>query len=163
MRRFFFFGCIAALIIQMLWMIAGGILADRIGKPKEDWTTDTWSADFKGDQDKIEFLMKYVNCPTKVLDAEYHITYHDNSHGLVPGPSDWRISAAIKVDPGDIREWTDGMEEVPEDQIDTGWWEGLDISDWGLDDSAAYYKRDSGSYLVVYAGQGILLKCFWTY
>jgi hypothetical protein len=126
---------------------------------KENLSTDTWSSIFEDQEDKIDFFKKYVACPTEILDAEYHIDFHDNSGGFVPGPSDWKICAAIKVDAGDIAAWTDGLVVVPEEDIDMTWWNELDTADWDFSGTAAYYKRPGWqTYLVVYEKQGILLK-----
>jgi len=143
------------------------------GTPNEDLTTDTWSTELENHDEKIQFLKEYVECPSEVLDAEYHIIFQDNSKGFVPGPSYWTVSAAIKINNSDIDEWTSDMEEVSKEQIDTNWWSNLNITDWNisdwnindwiLNDSTACYKRpNESSYLVVYDEQGILLKYFYT-
>ena len=129
----------------------------------EELTTDTWSAGIANHEDKIKFMEKYIKCPTEVLDAEYHIVFQDNSKGLVPGPSDWRIAAAIRVHGSDIDKWISDMEEVSENQIDQTWWAGLAIQNWDINNSVSYYKRpNEQSYLAVYPKQGILLKYFYT-
>ncbi|MDR2903071.1 MAG: hypothetical protein LBU77_00960 [Clostridiales bacterium] len=129
--------------------------------PTSKLTTDTWSTNIEDYAEKIAFFKQYVTCPTDVLDVEYHIEFHNNS-GIPPGPSDWKVSAAIQVEKSDIAAWTADMTAVTEETIDTAWWRGLDIQEWALTDAPVYYKRaEEQSYLAVYEEQGILLKYFY--
>jgi len=126
-------------------------------------TTDTWSTAITNHDEKINFMKKYIGCPTDVLDAEYHIVYHDNSGGRVPGPSDWTIAAAIKINPGDMARWTGGMDEISSDQVDTAWWDGLNISAWAFSGAGIYYKQpNENSFLAVYQEDGVILKYAYT-
>lgn len=164
-KRFSVFGlftsfAVLCIGIILIWLYFNNFSTDT---SNEDLSTDTWSTDIKDHDEKIQFLNKYVKCPTEVLDTEYHIIFQDNSKGLVPGPSYWKVTAAIKINTNDIDEWTSDMEEVTKEQIDKNWWSELNINDWSLNDSAAYYKRpNERSYLVVYNEKGILLKYFYT-
>lgn len=134
------------------------------GSARESWTTDTWSTKIEDHDEKIQFLQKYVQCPAEVVDTKFHIVYHDNSQGLVPGPSDWRVAAAIKINQSDVDAWIADFDIVAEEAVDMNWWTGLDIEDWISTDSAVYYKRSgSESYLVFYKEQNLLLKYFATY
>lgn len=138
----------------------------RTGGREENRTTDTRSDSFADQAEKLAFFESYVVCPTPVLDADYHILLHDNSTGLVPGPSDWRISAVIRVDPADIPAWTEDMVEAANDDIDFTWWEGLgSLADavTGETPSALYRRTESNSFLAVYREAGIILKYFATY
>jgi len=129
----------------------------------EDLTTDTWSSEIKDPGEKIQFLETYVNCPAEVLDTEYHIIYQDNSTGLVPGPSYWKVAAAIKINPGDSAKWIDDMEAVSETDIDMNWWKDLSVDEWTLNGPVSYYKRPKDkSYLVVYNETDVVLKYFYT-
>ena len=155
--------CILLIIVFILIFQTSCSVTGRAAGREENLTTNTWSANIKDHDGKIEFMEKYLVCPTKVLDAEYHIVFQDNSKGLVPGPSDWRITAMIKINPDDIAEWTKNMEEISEKQMDRTMLDELTIPDWDLSGEAAYYKRpNEQSYLVVYEKQGILLKYFFT-
>jgi len=119
-------------------------------------TTDTWSTEFETHEEKIAFFEKYVDCPSEVVDTEFHIFYHDNGR---LGPSDWWIRAAIKITPGELSKWTVDMDEVEEERIDTDWWSKLNIQDWDLTGEPLYYKSPvRRSYLAVYEKQGIILK-----
>lgn len=127
-------------------------------------TTDTWSSEFASRDEKLAFLAEYLIMPSEVLDAEYHIVYYDNSTGLIPGPSDWDVRAALKVKPEDIPLWTDGLVAVSPEEIDLEWWVGLSSANilWDGDD-AEYYKRENDfSYLVVFPNTGVILKAVST-
>lgn len=64
-------------------------------------TTDTWSRDLPSPEERIRFLGRYLKLRTQVLDCEFHIVYHDNGFA----PSDWAISAAVRVAPADVSAW----------------------------------------------------------
>jgi hypothetical protein len=126
-----------------------------------DRTTDTWSSSFDNKEEKLNFLGEYITLFSEVLDAEYHIVYHDNSNGLVIGPSDWDIRVVLKVALEDIELWTDGMKKLSPKQIDAELWNDLKSErfTWRKSESAEYWKcPDSNIYLVVYPESGILLK-----
>ena len=128
---------------------------------EDDRTTDTWSSSFDNKDDKLDFLVKYLNLYSDVEDAEYHIVYHDNSGGLIPGPSDWDIRVALKVAAEDIPLWTEGMKKLIPGQISTDLWDDLKSErfTWNEGELVEYWKRpDSNTWLVVYPETGILLK-----
>ena len=132
----------------------------RLGEA-DSRTTDSRSTSFQDREEKLAFLQTYLDLPSGVSDAEYHIVYQDNSQGAVPGPSDWEIRAALQVEKEDISLWTDGMKKILPQQTDSRWWEDLKTPSftWELSGDAQYYKRpDSQSYLVVCPGSGIILK-----
>src|SRR5690606_2471586 len=58
-----------------------------------------------------------VNLKSAVLQTEFHIIYHDNSGGLVPGPSDWDIQAVMLVE--DTAPWKEGKTAI--DTADFSW------------------------------------------
>lgn len=53
----------------------------------------------------MAFIRRYLELRAAVTDADFHVVFHDNSHGI-PGPSDWSIVAVLRVKPGDRRERT---------------------------------------------------------
>jgi hypothetical protein len=73
-------------------------------------TTDTRSAQLATDAEKIAFLHRYITLYSAVEATEFHIVYHDNAGGAVPGPSDWDMRVAVKVAPADVSTWTDGLQ-----------------------------------------------------
>lgn len=133
-----------------------------VGKDdSENKTTNTWSTSFDNQLDKVDFLKQYLICPSEVFDTEYHIEYHDNSRGLIPGPSDWDIIVAVKVNTNDIPLWVDDMAEISHEQINTKWWDDLQLENenWDLSSQPVCYKRaNSSSYIAVYDKAGIILK-----
>ena len=151
--------CLAAVIIFILWQTKA---SDT--EKSQDKTTDKWSVEFSDAEEKLNFLAEYLNMPSEIIDAEYHIVYHDNSQGLVPGPSDWDIRAALKINPDNIALWTEGFEPASPEEIDFAWWEGISFAGISLDGAKAeYYRRDNSFvYLVVFAQEGIILKAMST-
>ena len=134
--------------------------APPIAEP--DRTTNTWSSSFRSREEKLAFLCGYMTMPSEVIDAEYHIVYHDNSGGLIPGPSDWDIRVVLKVAPEDTYRWTDGMKRLVPDQIDIDLWDGLG-TEWftwnGMRGEEDCWKNpDSNEYLVVYPWSSVILK-----
>jgi len=67
-------------------------------------TTDTRSTAFSSSGERVAFLGRYVKLRDPVTDAAFHIVYHDNG-GLLPGPSDWSIVAAMRVSLRDEAAW----------------------------------------------------------
>ena len=73
-------------------------------------TTDTHSSQLSSDREKVECLAKYLAFKSAVEAAEFHVVYHDNSTGLVAGPSDGEIEAVLKVRRADVQRWVSGMQ-----------------------------------------------------
>lgn len=133
----------------------------KAGKEQHSYSTDSWSTSFPDREEKLGFLEEYLVLPSEVRDAEYHIVYQDNSGGLVPGPSDWDIRAALRVEQEDMALWTEGMNRILPEQIDLGLWNGLETEalDWGqLVPDGCYKRPDSRSYVVLFKDSGIILK-----
>ncbi|MBT9780066.1 PSP family protein [Clostridium sp. MCC353] len=140
---------------------AAGTDRQRLSAEQDSYTTDTRSTEFENKDEKLGFLRKYMDMPSDVTEAEYHIVYQDNSRGMVPGPSDWEIRAALQVEEKDIPLWTEGMKKILPGQVDSRWWEDLQTSSftWEIPKDAVYYKRPgSQTYLVVWPDDGMILK-----
>lgn len=120
-------------------------------------STDTLSAEFDSDTEKIAFLDQYLVLHSAVEAAEFHIVYHDNSTGFVPGPSDWNIQAVLKVAPADVSRWTDGRQLVATDSVDLAWGYALlpDEARWQVQSQPMIYTS-LGAIIVVFAPEGIL-------
>jgi hypothetical protein len=71
-------------------------------------TTNTRSDSIATPAARVAFIGRYVKLRTPVRDAVFQVVYHDNGGGLVPGPSDADIVAALQVEPGDRAKWLDG-------------------------------------------------------
>lgn len=149
---------IALLIVTLALRSAG-----TVGQ-EENKSTDTWSAGFSSSEERLAFLAEYLITPGEVLDAEYHIVYHDNSTGLIPGPSDWDVRVALKINPDDIELWLDGFASISPEEIDLTLWDGLSSDSISWDGkNAEYYRREGEfSYLVAFPGTDIILKAVST-
>ena len=123
-------------------------------------TTDTWSSYFENKDEKLAFLSEYLVMHSEVLDAEYHVVYHDNSGGLIPGPSDWDIKVALKVAPERIPLWTDGLNKLIRGQINAEMWDELksDRFTWFEPEAYEYWRRPgSNTFFMVNSLAGIIL------
>ena len=150
-----------AIVITVVTFLSFNTLSREV---QRDRTANTWSFDFESMDEKLSFLAEYLIAPSEVLDAEYHVVYHDNSGGLIPGPSDWDIRVALKIKPHDINLWTEGFDEISSSEIDLAWWDGLATGNisWQTD-SAVYYRRSEHFvYLVVFPNQSVILKAIST-
>jgi hypothetical protein len=76
-------------------------------------TTNTDSASLASKQLRLAFLRDYLTGPSEPEDAEFHISFHDNSGGFVPGPSDFDFQVALKVKPDDVSKWAIGCVRRP--------------------------------------------------
>jgi hypothetical protein len=94
-------------IAVSLFMVGGTLLAGAwlYAQSSPDLSTDTRSSQFASREERLEFLSRYLDFQTPMLDASYHIVYHDNSSGFLPGPSDWNIQVVLQVDKGDVEKW----------------------------------------------------------
>ncbi len=139
--------------------VIGG-LGSACSQPAEDRTTNTRSTAFSDRAEKLTFLLKYVKCPTRVLDTEFSIVFNDNSHGLVPGPSDWVIRYAVRVDRAKTDAWHEGGRRVDRDAEMEQRFEALfeQRPPWTRTSSPAFYQLGYGSRALVYSNDGIVYK-----
>jgi hypothetical protein len=84
-------------------------------------TTHKRSSDMSSNAEKIAFLSRYLSAKSSIEAAEFVIEYQDNSGGWVPGPSDWDIQAAMKMQPRDTTLWAEGLDRVLSDDNDLSW------------------------------------------
>lgn len=131
-----------------------------VGCSESSLTTDTYSSKFNSDQQKVEFITKYLKLPTSIETTEFHIVYHDNS-GILPGPSDWKIQAIIKTSPSSLKLWTEGM-KLRSQPINLNW--GYDLipkneQRWKLKSTPKVYQRNNNNtYIAVFEPEGIVFK-----
>jgi hypothetical protein len=66
--------------------------------------TDTTSDQLLTLKERIHFVEKYVVTGRTYSELSFHITYQDNSGGVVPGPSDsdYRLVATVPADELDL-------------------------------------------------------------
>jgi hypothetical protein len=121
-------------------------------------TTNTRSASLPSDQAKVYFLKRYLVLPSEVQATEFHIVFHDNRKGLVPGPSDFDIQVAVKVPPDKVPAWTAEMPKAAA-PFDISWAKDFLPTDdrWATHSPPNYYER-AGVYVVTYEPEGIVLK-----
>ncbi|MDR0272589.1 MAG: hypothetical protein LBI27_04660 [Clostridiales bacterium] len=140
--------------------------AERSSEPPErieqNRSTNTLSSEFETAAERIAFLSEYLVMPTEIIDADFHVIYHDNS-GFLPGPSDWYVHVAVLVEPDLIDEWILGFEETEENPIENmPRWSGVPTENvnWqGIDETSEFYKRPNSrtSWRIVYRDAGIIL------
>ncbi len=53
-------------------------------------------------------LSRFIPLRAEPSEIEYEGWFHDNSRGLVPGPSEWDVVGFIRVPPGQESAWTTG-------------------------------------------------------
>ena len=119
--------------------------------PTSDRSTDTRSVDLSTEAEQIEFLGRYVNLKSAVSETEFHIVYHDNSGGLVPGPSDWDIRAVMVVD--DVAPWIDGKTAV--ETADFSWADSI-VTEGLRPSSQPRYYTNSTTAIAVYEPESII-------
>lgn len=107
------------------------------GTPTADLTTDTRSTELSTEVEQIKFLRRYVELQSAVTQTKFHIIYHDNSGGLVPGPSDWNIQAVMQVE--DVAPWIDGKTQL--DSADFTWADALLTEELRPSSQPTYYTN----------------------
>jgi hypothetical protein len=117
-------------------------------------TTQTRSDSLPTPDERVLFLARYLRLRSPVSDAAFDIDFHDNSTGLVRGPSDWRVWAGLRLPPGAMSSWleeTHPCEQKP----------GLDLDRilpeiWKVSSEGRCLQRD-GSTLIVHAPEDVLV------
>ena len=151
-------------ILLLVGLVACGTSGAR-GVTSASLTTDTQSAQFATDAEKITFLRRYITLFSAVQATEFHIVYHNNAGGAVPSPSDWDMRVALKVAPADVSAWTDGLQEIDGAGVDLSWGTDLlpDASRWAHTSPPRVYERAGGGVIVaMFASEGVILKHIWT-
>ncbi len=113
-------------------------------------------------------MRQYIQNPSALLDAEYNITFHDNGTSdrlSVPGPSDYEIILALKMEPDSVSNWLDGTTPTDVETALTPWESlQLDTNDWKMEDTPRHHRSANGQKTIVeYRESGIVLARFATY
>ena len=100
-------------------LVATLLMAGCGGPPSGPPSTQTSSSQFTTITEKIAFLEKYVMFRRAYVNLDYQISYHNNSGGGVPGPSDWDIRIVAQVPAAELKLWTSGLK--PAAAVSTNW------------------------------------------
>jgi hypothetical protein len=143
------------MVSSLATILLGNGCLGQAGRPS--LTTDTWSRQFATEEAKLAFLQHYLKLTTPVQATAFHIIYHDNSGGIVPGPSDWDILSLLKVRPGDLAQWTLDMQPVPSAQIDLAWAKSFSTQDatWQLTSQPQIYQK-AGMIIAIFQPESIV-------
>ncbi len=117
-------------------------------------TTNTRSETLPTAEERVAFLGRYLRLRSAVRDAAFAIDYHDNSTGLLPGPSDWNIWAAMLLPQGAMSSWlgeTRPCEQDPKSDLDK-----IVPATWKVSSPARCLHRD-GSTLLVHDPEDVLI------
>jgi len=111
--------------------------------------------------EKIAFLNRYLVTKSAIEAAEFDIDYEDNSGGWVPGPSDWDIKAALKIQPRDTILWTEGLDRTLNEDEDLSW--GVRLlpqgESWRIKSKPQIFtRRDHDVTVAIFEPEGIVLK-----
>jgi hypothetical protein len=151
-------------------LVAGLLALCSVGGCRVSMTTDTRSSQLSSEAEKIKFLAKYMVLSSAVEAAEFHVVYHDNSGGLVPGPSDGEIQAVMKMRPQDIQFWVSGMRRIeiaaPEPghgslrhELEWGYKLLPESPLWRISSHPAVFSDEGGSILVAaFETEGVVMK-----
>lgn len=158
-RRWILIACgLASLVVALLASTAAVRLLAQPRPTTPSRTTDTHSAALADDTAKRAFLERYLTLKSAVKATEFHIVFHDNSAGGIPGPSDWDMQVALKVAPADVPRWTAGMQLVSGDAPDLAWGDALvaDEPRWQTSTPPQVYTA-AGKLVAAYAREGIVM------
>jgi hypothetical protein len=151
-----------AWIGRAIWLgvgVAVGLTLLNAFRPgSASMTTNTRSASLPTDQAKIAFLKRYLVLPSEVEATEFHIVFHDNRKGLVPGPSDFDIQVVVKVHPDKVPAWTAELPKAAA-PFDISWAQDVvpSADRWATRSAPNFYERE-GVQVVTYGPEGIVLK-----
>ena len=114
--------------------------------------------------EKIETLKKYLTKESGLIDAEYHIWYQDNETGRVPGPSDYNIKLALKIESDSLESWINYLEPSSK-KISIDLWDELklDRDSWQLEsEPELYHSSLSTEVKLVFRKENIILGIYST-
>lgn len=130
----------------------------------ENKTTNLYSHQFKGKAQRLKKLKEYLNEDTGWIAAEYHIWYQDNETGLVPGPSDYTIKLALKIEADSIDSWIYYLQ--PSDKnVSIKNWEDLNLEgeEWTVESvPEVYFSSLQTEVKVVYRKERVILAIYST-
>lgn len=157
-----------AIIAVVVALISGTVVWAMViqvfqTETRADKTTDTLSAQFANDAEKIAFLKQYLTLHSEIEGTEFHIRYYDHSMGLVPGPSDWDIQVVLKIAPENLSAWTSGWQLGSSQNVDLSWGYALLPQEprWKVESQPAV-SIQLNDVMAVFEQEGILFRRIWT-
>lgn len=127
-------------------------------------STDIYSYQIQSQKEKLQYLNTYLTTDSTILDAEYYIRYHDNGSGLIPGPSDYYIKVALKMDSNSIHSFVNNLmhynKQLPIDQ-----WSDLNLNrkSWKLNTHPEYFISKSKKHIkILYRKENTILAIYST-
>ena len=111
-----------------------------LGCNSKNKSTDIYSYQIQDKTHKLEKLSKYLTKESGIIDAEYHIWYQDNGTGRVPGPSDYNIRIALKIQRDSVDSWISHLEPSSRQISNKNWKDlKLDTKKWSLESEPKLY------------------------
>jgi len=124
-------------------------------KPSGPASTETNSAGFATLAERTNFLQQYVTFKRSYESLDFHIAFHNNSGGMVPGPSDWDVRLIAKVPAAELQSWVPAGANISK-APDTSWLQSVPttlnlsgVTEWYTDDSRMV-GLDRANQIVVY-------------
>lgn len=134
------------------------------GCQSENKSADVYSYQIDDKTEKIETLKKYLTKESGLVDAEYHIWFQDNGTGRVPGPSDYKIKLALKIEPDSLDSWINYLEPSSK-KISIDLWDELklDRNFWKLEsEPELYHSSLSTEVKLLFRKENIILGIYST-
>lgn len=134
------------------------------GCQTENKSTDVYSYQIDDKTEKNEILKKYLMKESGLIDAEYHICFQDNGTGRVPGPSDYNIKLALKVESDSLDSWISHLEPSSK-KISIDQWDELKLDGdfWKLKSEPELYHSSLFTEIkLLYRKENIILGIYST-
>ncbi|CAZ97466.1 MULTISPECIES: hypothetical protein [Zobellia] len=130
----------------------------------ENKSADIYSYQIDDKTEKIETLKKYLTKESGLIEAEYHIWFQDNGTGRIPGPSDYNIKLALKVEPDSLDSWTNYLDRSSK-KISIDLWDELQLDKnfWKLEsEPELYHSSLSTEVKLLFRKENIILCIYST-
>jgi hypothetical protein len=149
-------------IIRKYYLVLVTLLI--FGCQAENKSADVYSYQIDDKTEKIKTLKKYLTKESGLIDAEYHIWFQDNGTGRVPGPSDYTIKLALKIEPDSLDSWINYLEPSSK-KISIDLWDELklDRNFWQLkSEPELYHSSLSTEVKLLFRKENIILGIYST-
>lgn len=124
------------------WLVAAVVLAACTKAPSEHRSTSLPTA-----AERVAWLCEYALCPTKPLDAAFHLATGDE--GTV-------VHAVVKVAPTDVPRWSMGCDNVPV-EARPKWLSEVLPKDWAVKTIPDTW-RCGGEKRVIHVKEGLVIR-----